>query len=190
MCDEHSEKQPLHVAQPPSAVGPSGSHRCVSRAPAPREYQRNLPHIQGNGGPLYITFCTERRWVLPPVVRSVVLEHCLHDHGTKMLLYCAVVMPDHVHLIYAPMLDDRGVPYPLHEILGPLKGASAYSVNRRLGRRGTVWQDESMDHVLRSDESLEEKIAYVRHNPLRAGLARSPEEYRWLWVNEDVYVSD
>ena len=44
-----------------------------------------------------------------------------------------------------------------------------------------------MDHVLRSDESLEEKLEYVRQNPVRKGLCRTPEEYGWLWVNDDNY---
>ncbi len=36
------------------------------------------------------------RWELPPLARDLVLEHCLHDNGTKMQLYIAVVMPDQI----------------------------------------------------------------------------------------------
>ncbi len=47
---------------------------------------------------------------------------------------------------------------------------------------GPVWQEESFDHVLRSEESLEEKMEYIRQNPARGGLVDRPDDYRWLWV--------
>ena len=50
-----------------------------------------------------------------------------------------------------------------------------------LGRSGAVWQEESFDHVLRSNESLAEKVEYVCRNPVRAGLVASVGEYPWLW---------
>jgi hypothetical protein len=36
--------------------------------------------------------------------------------------------------------------------------------------------------VLRVSEKLDEKVAYILDNPMRKGLAHSPEEYRWLWI--------
>jgi hypothetical protein len=65
-----------------------------------------------------------------------------------------------------------------------LKGASARSVNKLSRLCGPVWQEESLDHVLRSQESFEEKLEYIRQNPVRRGLARRPEDYNWLWVEQ------
>ena len=62
-----------------------------------------------------------------------------------------------------------------------LKSTTAHRINKALGRHGRVWQDESFDHVLRSDESLEEKVGYVIANPIRAGLVTTADEYKWLW---------
>ncbi len=43
-------------------------------------------------------------------------------------------------------------------ILKDIKGCSARSINRLSGETGTlVWQDESFDHVLRSEERREEE---------------------------------
>jgi len=50
-----------------------------------------------------------------------------------------------------------------------------------LNRTGPVWQEEFFDHVLRSNESLVDKVDYVCENPVRAGLVESEGEYRWLW---------
>lgn len=79
------------------------------------------------------------------------------------------------------MCDDNTEPFTFEEILGPIKGAAAHSVNKALNRNGRVWQDESFDHVLRSDESLNAKTDYVRQNPVRKGLVARPEDYKWLW---------
>ena len=149
--------------------------------PAKRAYRRNLPHFQTEDKPLFVTFRTFGGWVLPPAVRSLVLGHCLHDDGSKVRMHVAVVMPDHVHLLFTPWQDREGNTYGLAEILGGIKGASAHGVNRALGRKGHVWQDESFDHVLRCDESLIEKGEYICQNPVRKGLVSHPDEYPWLW---------
>jgi len=66
--------------------------------------------------------------------------------------------------------------------LKAIKGASARGVNKLLRSSGPVWQEESFDHVARSEERLDQKIEYIRQNPVRRGLAKMPEEYSWLWV--------
>jgi REP element-mobilizing transposase RayT len=154
--------------------------------PAPEFYRRNLPHFQGDGSPLFVTFRALPGIVLPASARGKVLAHCLHDHGRKIELHCAVVMPDHVHLIYRPLDDGRGGFYGLEEVVGSLKGASAHSVNRLLQRRGSVWQDEPFDHVLRAEEQGWAKIEYIVLNPVRKGLCAEPCEYPWLWVDPDL----
>jgi hypothetical protein len=62
-----------------------------------------------------------------------------------------------------------------------VKGASAHKTNRALGRNGRVWQTESFDHVLRSSDSLDAKVAYVLENPVRRGLVNLWAYYPWLW---------
>ena len=51
-----------------------------------------------------------------------------------------------------------------------------------MGITGPVWQEESFDHVLRNDESLREKIEYIRQNPVRKKLVMKAEDYPWLWI--------
>jgi REP element-mobilizing transposase RayT len=99
----------------------------------------------------------------------------------KLQVHGIVVMPDHVHIIFTPLKDDEGNPFGLAEIMSGIKGASAHSVNKALNRRGRVWQDESFDHVLRSDESTYNKVLYICENPVRKGLVATEDEYPWLW---------
>ena len=72
----------------------------------------------------------------------------------------------------------------LHSIVGRIKAFSARTINDQLRHRATLWQEESFDHVLRSSENLDAKIAYVLQNPVRAGLVRIAEEYPWTWVRQ------
>jgi REP element-mobilizing transposase RayT len=162
--------------------------------------------MQKSDGDLFVTFCTGARLPLPEEARDLVLQHCLREGGVegaahaslrlakgglapakipapRILLHAVVVMPDHVHLLLAPLRDEDGWPFPVVDILQCLKGATAHRINRFLYRAGPVWEEESFDHVLRSDDSLKDKCEYIRQNPVRAGLVEKPEDYRWLWVN-------
>ena len=145
-------------------------------------YRRTLPHLQRDFKPHFVTFVTKNRWILPESVRHLVLACCRHDDGREYQLHVAVIMPDHVHLILTPCINDiqREVVY-LKTIMKNIKGASAHAVNRALKRYGCVWQEESFDHVLRSSEQLDAKVSYVLQNPVRSGIVFDFRDYRWLW---------
>ena len=93
------------------------------------EYRRRLPHYQKDDHPLFVTFTTDRRWVLPPAARDIVRECCIKENGSKFDLHAAVVMPDHVHLIYSPLRRQDGWSYHVPEIMKAIKGRSARLIN-------------------------------------------------------------
>lgn len=165
-------------------------------------YRRRLPHLQRADCDLFVTFRTAQV-ILTPGARDLVLRHCLREGGIwdgdnfagggaratfqpRFRLYAMVVMPDHVHILFSPLRARGGWPFPLVDILQCMKGATAHHINKLLRTSGPVWQEESFDHVLRSDESLKEKCEYIRQNPVRRELVRKPEEYPWLWVHPDL----
>ena len=130
---------------------------------------------------MYFTFRTHENLILPESVRSAVLAHCLHDNHLKYYVHTAIVMPDHVHIIISPLRDASGMGYGFAEIMSGIKGASAHTVNKLLKRKGHVWQDESFDHILRSDEEVSKKCKYVAENPIRKNIVANPDDYPWLW---------
>ena len=176
-----------HVARPPSAAvpGSGGTVRTADAKRFPTQYRRRLPHLQREDKPVFVTFRCWGTLVIPESLRDSVLSHCLHDDGQKIIAHAVVVMPEHVHMLFTPITDFYGGGFTLVEILNGIKGASAHTINKALRRSGPVWQDESFDHVLRSAESLEAKTRYICQNPVRRGLAKTPEEYRWLWVRNE-----
>jgi REP element-mobilizing transposase RayT len=148
----------------------------------PYDYRRRLPHYQKFDRALFVTFCKRTQEPLSPPARSLLLQHCLKGNNRTIHLHAVVIMPDHVHLLLTPMRNADGWPFPLKNILKLIKGPAARSVNILNSTGGALWQDESFDHVLRTTESFAEKFEYIRQNPVRWGLATTPEEYEWLWV--------
>src|SRR6478672_2535495 len=107
-------------------------------------YRRHLPHLQKVGKTYFVTFCAKRELSLSE--RDLVLGCCVHDHEKTYWLRCAVVMPDHVHMIFTPYEE-----WPLARIMHRIKSVSAHAIGSRL------WQHESFDHILRSEESRAKK---------------------------------
>ncbi len=168
MCARHRQRQSAAITIRPDDV-------LSSQPAAPST--RQLPH--------FVTFVTKNRWIMPEWARELVLGCCIHDHRIRYDLHVAVVMPDHVHVILIPTIDDeRRSVVPLPEIMKAIKGASSHQINHRLGRHGSIWQEESFDRVLRSSEKLDEKIVYILQNPVRCGLVREWHEYSWIWYRE------
>jgi REP element-mobilizing transposase RayT len=144
-------------------------------------YRRNLPHIQEPGATYFVTFRTKGDLFLPPSSRSIALRHSVYEDGKRVELHALVIMPSHVHLLFTPLENDHAEPFSLAQIMKGIKGTSAYNINRLLGRRGQLWQDESFDRIMRYRE-FEFKFNYICANPVDAGLCTKPEEYRWLWT--------
>ena len=146
-------------------------------------YRRNLPHLKRDSKPHFLTFCTYQRWTLPDWARTIVMDTCVRANQWTIDLNALVIMPDHVHMIFVPLVDvEKSEVFSLARITKGIKGTSAHLINRQLGRAGRVWQEESFDRVLRFSEKLDEKIAYIVDNPVRQGLVSSSEAYQWLWV--------
>ena len=121
------------------------------------EYRRHLPHYQGDHKAIFLTFSTHQRWILPPDARTIVLECCIFENGTRVNLHGAVVMPDHVHLVLTPAYDGNSF-FSVAEIMQSIKSVSAHKINHLLTRRGQVWQRESFDRVLRRGRAFPQRL--------------------------------
>jgi REP element-mobilizing transposase RayT len=122
----------------------------------------------------YITACTYNRLRIldRPDVHSSFVQFALHaaDRGVWVGRY--VIMPDHIHLFsgFAPQSMS------LSAWMKSLKNAISKTLtNATFG--GPHWQKGFFDHVVRSDESYDQKWLYVKDNPVRAGLVRSAEDW-------------
>jgi len=122
----------------------------ITLRPSPYEYRRRLPHYQKSDRPIFVTFRKLTTDPLPSVARDLILEHCLHDNGSRFALHAAVVMPEHVHMLFTPLRDQDGWPVPVAKILQLIKGVSARKDQSTVsGRRPAL-----AGRVLRSRASL------------------------------------
>ena len=87
-----------------------------------------------------------------------------------------VVMPDHFHWLVQLQGGSS-----LSQAVRLVKGRSARCVNRGRLPAERIWQPSFHDHALRRDEDLEGLANYLIHNPLRAGLVKRLDEYRYWW---------
>jgi len=104
-------------------------------------------------------------------VGQIVADALRRFDGEKYELFAWCVMPNHVHVLFAPL-----VRHQLGAILHSWKSFSAQEANRILGRTGRFWQREYFDHLVRNEASLRRIVEYVKENPKRAGLQN------WPWV--------
>ena len=60
-----------------------------------------------------------------------------------------------------------------------VKQAFSVYYNRKYGRKGTLWGERFKSVIVENGETLVNCLAYVELNPIRAGIVKKPEDYRW-----------
>ena len=73
----------------------------------------------------------------------------------------------------------------INKLMKSIKGYSAREANKILGRRGSFWQAESYDHIVRDEDELERIIKYVIYNPVKAGLVDRWEDWEHTYLLEN-----
>jgi putative transposase len=102
------------------------------------------------------------------------LKEASDYHGLANLGYN--LMTNHEHLVSIPKYENS-LSLTMRDLLGPY---AAY-FNRKYGLNGRLWQGRFYSVVL--DEShFWAALRYVELNPVRAGIVRRAEHYRWSSV--------
>ena len=88
----------------------------------------------------------------------------------KYLLHEFVVMPDHFHLLITPTLT-------LERAMQLIKGGFSFRAKKELGFGGEIWETSFYDHRVRDWEEYCAFRRYIHLNPVKRGLAATPEQY-------------
>ncbi len=67
----------------------------------------------------------------------------------------------------------------LSEFVKEIKQGFSRYYNRRHHRKGFFWSERFKSVIVDKGETLINCLAYIDLNPIRAGIAEKPEEYRW-----------
>ena len=99
------------------------------------------------------------------------IDQAARRYGWIVLAYC--LMTNHFHLVVQVPLGG------LSEGMRLLNGGFARRMNARHGRVGHLFQNRFGATQIKRDSHLREACRYVVLNPVRAGLCKRPEEWRW-----------
>jgi len=102
-----------------------------------------------------------------PANRLHLEQTLMHDHGTAANHHAWVIMPNHVHLLFTPLL-------PISQLMKSWKGISA----RKIGA-GSIWQINYRDTIIRDIDHFINAVRYIRRNPVHL-----PSNTYTLWQSE------
>ena len=97
----------------------------------------------------------------------------------QFLLTAWVFLPDHWHAILFPRF-----PVTISRLMESIKVGSTLRVNARRNESGLLWQPRFFDRALRTVKEYNEKVEYIHLNPVKAGLAKRPEDWPWSSVHD------
>lgn len=136
-------------------------------------------------------------WMRDERVADKVAENLHRLDGEEYRLDAFSVMSNHVHTVFRPLVDDEIIKEilrsqddcliripALSKIMHTIKGRSARECNLILGRSGSFWEHESFDHVIRAGK-FRRTIRYVLNNPVKIGVVRDWQDYRWNYCRKE-----
>jgi len=83
-------------------------------------------------------------------------------------------LPDHWHAIIYP-------PYPLSiaQAMSAIKVSSMVTINHGRHEKGKLWREQFFDHAQRTVKDYAETVEYIHLNPVKRGMVKRPEEWKW-----------
>lgn len=131
------------------------------------EYEGAFYHITARGNEKGAIFGENRDYD-----RFLILLGRMHERYS-ILIHAYVLMPNHYHLL---METPQG---NLVATMHDLNTAYTNYFNRKYERVGHLFQGRYRSILVDRDPYLLELSRYIHLNPVRAGMVRSPERYRW-----------
>ena len=90
----------------------------------------------------------------------------------KFKVHDFVVMPTHIHVLLT-----LGPEMSIEKAVQLMKGNFSYRARKELAFKWEVWQKGFSEVQITTEASFKQHQHYIDQNPVRAGLARSAEEY-------------
>jgi type I restriction enzyme R subunit len=100
-----------------------------------------------------------------PRCASIVADGFLYFADERYDLGAFVVMPNHAHVLFRPRDG-----YALEDIAHSWKSYTSKEINKVLGRKGTLWQEDYWDRMIRHEAHLLACARYIEDNPVKAKL--------------------
>jgi putative transposase len=114
----------------------------------------------------------ERRSIFQVTATAELLERTILDYRNqgRFLLHAFVIMPDHFHALITPAPD-----VSLEKAMQFIKGGFSFRLRSKLD----VWMRSFNESQIQSEDKYANCVRYIEENPVRRGLASTPEKYRF-----------
>jgi len=89
-------------------------------------------------------------------------------------IHSYILMTNHVHLLVTPETSDG-----LSRLFQYVGRFYVSYINKTYGRTGTLWEGRYKANIVEEARYLLNCSRYIELNPVRAGMVKSPEKYRW-----------
>lgn len=105
-------------------------------------------------------------------------------NGKTIKLLCYTVMPNHIHLVFEP-LDDEKDKHTALEALEEFKQKISEKAASLLNIEGNIWIIDDHLHAVHDSKELINIISYILENPVKAGLVDYWRDWPWSYCNAD-----
>lgn len=109
----------------------------------------------------------------------------------RIKLHAYVLMTNHVHLLMTPE-DEQGI----SRLMALVGKDYVMHINKTYRRSGTLWEGRHKASLIDGEDYLLHCYKYIELNPVRTGMAITPEDYPWssyfhhAWGGEDALIED
>jgi len=98
------------------------------------------------------------------------LQKCNGDKIINVYAFC--LMRNHVHLLLQTSIE-------IGTVIKRIASSYAYWYNLKYGRCGHLFQDRFKSEAVETDAYFISVIRYIHSNPVKAGLCKNAEEYKY-----------
>jgi REP element-mobilizing transposase RayT len=165
----------------------------VKRQSGPLSYeeQTRLKYLESSAIQKYLDKGLGECWLQISDVAEVLVNAIAYFDGSRYRSHALGIMPNHFHWLMTPAFQQNtsSINSSLISILHSIKSFSAHQANKILKRTGPFWSREYDDHLVRDSEQFGKLLAYILENPIKAGLCRHWEEWRWTKCSQEIYAS-
>ncbi len=136
--------------------------------------------------------CLEWKHILTEdIFKDIIIESLTYlTKSQRIYVYGFVIMSNHFHLIWQMMGDHQRsdvqrdfLKYTGQQILKTMHKQQSEILKDLLvnakDRKHQVWERNSLGVPLWSPEVFRQKLDYIHNNPVKAGLCKLPEDYKY-----------
>jgi putative transposase len=86
---------------------------------------------------------------------------------SRFVLHGFVIMPDHLHVLLAPALDQT-----IERCVQLIKGGFSFAIRNDV--KGEIWQDGYHAHRITDASDYQNQLQYIANNPIRKNYSAYP----------------